>query len=146
MMDGIQPTIPIGGNEAFGGGSGIWLFAILALMWGGNGFFGGRGCGGNCATTEDLAVQSNFTRLEAQNNALSASITNLANGICDLGYKLAQDTACINATTVTQTQKILDKLCEQENARLREKVTELSMSNQTATIISALKPAATTGA
>lgn len=143
MMDGIQPTLPIGGND-FGGNGGIWLFAILALMWGGGGMFG-RNCGG-CATTEDLASQSNFTRLEAQNNALSASITNLANGICDLGYKLAQDTACINATTVTQTQKILDKLCEQENARLREKVAELSMSNQTATIISALKPATTTGA
>lgn len=144
MMDGIQPTFPIGGNNEFGSSGGIWLFAILALMWGGGGMFGARG--GNYATTEDLAVQSNFTRLEAQNNALSASITNLANGICDLGYKLAQDTACINATTVTQTQKILDKLCEQENARLREKVTELSMSNQTATIISALKPASTTGA
>ena len=142
-MDGIQPTFPIGGNNEFGGSGGIWLFAILALMWGGGGMFG-RGCGSNCATTEDLAVQSNFTRLEAQNNALSASITNLANGICDLGYKLAQDTACINATTVAQTQKILDKLCEQENARLREKVTELSMVNQTATIISALKPASTT--
>ena len=37
-MEGIQPTLPIGGyNEGFGG-SGIWLFAILALMWGG---FGG---------------------------------------------------------------------------------------------------------
>lgn len=135
MMDGIQPTFPIGGNDF--GGNGIWLFAILALMWGGNGFFGGRN--GNAATTEDLASQSNFTRLEAQGNAISASITNLANGICDLGYKLAQDTACINATTVAQTQKILDKLCEQENANLRAKIAELSMANQTTTIIDALK-------
>lgn len=137
MMDGIQPTIPIGNND-FGGSGGLWLFAILALMWGGGGMFG-RGCNGGCATTEDLASQSNFTRLEAQNNAISASITNLANGICDLGYKLAQDTACINATTVAQTQKILDKLCEQENANLRAKIAELSMANQTTTIIDALK-------
>ena len=144
MMDGIQPTIPIGNND-FGGNGGIWLFAILALMWGGGGMFG-RNCNGGCATTEDLAMQSNFTRLEAQNNALSASITNLANGICDLGYKLAQDTACINATTVAQTQKILDKLCEQENTRLREKISELQLAGQTTTIIDALKPAATTGA
>ena len=144
-MDGIQPTFPIG-NNSFGDSGGIWLFAILALMWGGNGFFGGRGCGSNCATTEDLASQSNFTRLEAQNNTISASITNLANGICDLGYKLAQDTACINATTVAQTQKILDKLCEQENANLRAKIAELQLASQTTTIIDALKPAATTGA
>ncbi len=138
MMDGIQPTFPIGGND-FGGSGGIWLFAILALMWGGGGMFGNRG--GNYATTEDLANQSNFTRLEAQGNAISASITNLANGICDLGYKLAQDTACINATTVAQTQKILDRLCEQENARLKEKIAELQLSSQTTTIIDALKPA-----
>jgi hypothetical protein len=143
MMDGIQPTIPIG-NNGFGDSSGIWLFAILALMWGGGGgFFGGRNCSGNCATTEDLASQSNFTRLEAQNNAISASITNLANGICDLGYKLAQDTACINATTVAQTQKILDRLCEQENANLRAKIAELQLASQTTTIIDALKPAST---
>lgn len=135
MMDGIQPTIPVGGND-FGGG--IWLFAILALMFG-----GGSGFGRSGATTEDLASQSNFTRLEAQGNAISASITNLANGICDLGYKLAQDTACINATTVAQTQKILDKLCEQENARLKEKIVELQLAGQTTTIIDALKPATT---
>ena len=141
-MDGIQPTFPVGGSNGFGDSGGIWLFAILALMWGGGGMFGNRGCSG-CATTEDLANQSNFTRLEAQNNALSASITNLANGICDLGYKLAQDTAMINATTVAQTQKILDKLCEQENTRLREKINELQLAGQTQTIIDALKPAST---
>ena len=144
-MDGIQPTFPVGGNNDFGGSGGIWLFAILALMWGGGGMFG-RNCGGNCATTEDLASQSNFTRLEAQNNAISASITNLANGICDLGYKLAQDTACINATTVSQTQKILDKLCEQENANLRAKIAELQLTSQTTTIIDALRPASTAAA
>lgn len=137
-MDGIQPTIPVGGND-FGGG--IWLFAILALMWGGGGAFGR---GGACATTEDLANQSNFTRLEAQGNAISASIANLANGLCDLGYKLAQDTASINATTVAQTQKILDKLCEQENARLKEKIVELQLAGQTTTIIDALKTSSTT--
>lgn len=142
-MEGIQPTIPIGSNDAFGGSSGIWLFAILALMWGGGGMFGNRGCGGSCATTEDLAMQSNFTRLEAQNNSIQAGLTNLANGICDLGYKLATDTANINAVTVAQTQKILDRLCEQENANLRAKIAELQLASQTTTIIDALKPATT---
>lgn len=43
-MDGITPTYNIGGsNDGFFGGNGLWLFAILALMWGGNGFFGGNG-------------------------------------------------------------------------------------------------------
>lgn len=37
-----MPVMNMSGNDAFGG-SGIWLFAILALLWGGNGFFGGNG-------------------------------------------------------------------------------------------------------
>ena len=44
---GITPVMPIGGagyNDGFGfGGGGLWLFAILALLWGGNGAFGGNG-------------------------------------------------------------------------------------------------------
>ena len=45
---GIQPTYNLADRGysdsfGFGGGSGIWLFAILALMWGGNGMFGSRG-------------------------------------------------------------------------------------------------------
>ena len=40
---GIQPVMSMnpcyGDGFGFGGGSGLWLFAILALMWGGNGFF-----------------------------------------------------------------------------------------------------------
>lgn len=82
-----------GYGDGFGfGGSGIWLFAILALMWGGNGFFG-RNVDGRCATVEDLANQSNFTRLEDQvraNGQLTQSTaTNIYNGICDLGYEMA---------------------------------------------------------
>lgn len=85
-----------GYGDGFGfGGSGIWLFAILALMWGGNGMFGNRGCGldGRAATVEDLANQSNFTRLEDQVRAngqlVQSAATNIYNGICDLGYEMA---------------------------------------------------------
>jgi hypothetical protein len=89
-MDGIQPTYALGNNDAFGG-SGIWLFAILALMWGGNGFFGGRN-NGSPATVEDLASQSNFTRLEAQGTAINQAIangfTNISNGLCSTTYEL----------------------------------------------------------
>lgn len=41
-MDGIQPTFNMGNDAGCSGGNGLWLFAILALLWGGNGFFGGR--------------------------------------------------------------------------------------------------------
>lgn len=97
---GIQPVMNMNPNnygygDGFGfGGSGIWLFAILALMWGGP--FNNRGqfpTNERAATVEDLANQSNFTRLEDQVRTNGQSIqsvaTNLYNGICDLGYEMA---------------------------------------------------------
>lgn len=95
-MDGIQPTYNLADRgDGFGfGGSGIWLFAILALLWGGNGFFG-RGAEARTATVEDLASQSNFTRLESQvlanGQAIRATETNIGNGIANLGYQIATD-------------------------------------------------------
>lgn len=100
MESGIQPVMNVGGygcNDGYGfGGSGIWLFAILALMWGG---FGGNRFGnafeGRCATVEDLNNSANFTRLENQvqgnGTAITTAATNLGNGICQLGYQLATD-------------------------------------------------------
>lgn len=94
---GITPVMNVGGygcNDGFGfGGNGLWLFAILALMWGGNGFFGGRD--GRCATVEDMNNTTNFARLENQvqgnGQAIAQGFTNIGNGICQLGYQLATD-------------------------------------------------------
>ena len=77
---GITPVMDInrGYGDGFGfGGSGLWLFAILALMWGGNGFFGGNnGLGYRPATAEDVNNGFNFNDLQNQNrdilNAISA--------------------------------------------------------------------------
>lgn len=92
----MNPSYACNDGFGFGGGSGIWLFAILALMWGGNGVFGNRGAyglEGRCATVEDLNNSANFTRLESQvqnnGNAIQSTATNLYNGICDLGYEMA---------------------------------------------------------
>lgn len=57
---GITPVMDMNrgyGDYGFGGGSGIWLFAILALMWGGNGFWGGNRSG---VATE--AIQADVNR------------------------------------------------------------------------------------
>lgn len=102
MENGITPVMNVGGygNNGFGfDNEGIWLFAILALMWGGGGLFGNNrgGYADRCATVEDLANQSNFTRLEDQvrqnGNEMSRIATNIYNGICDLGYKTQSDFA-----------------------------------------------------
>lgn len=109
-MEGITPTYNLaehnGYNDGFGfGGSGIWLFAILALMWGGNGFFGRNGADGRCATVEDLNNSANFTRLENQvqgiGSAVASGFRNVDNGICNLGYQLATDFGSLSKELAT---------------------------------------------
>lgn len=75
-MDGITPTYNVGGNNDFGfGGGGLWLFAILALMWGGNGFFGGaNNLGYRPATAEDVNNGFNFNDLQNQNRDIITAI------------------------------------------------------------------------
>lgn len=153
-MEGIQPTYNLAdrgyGYDGFGfGGGGLWLFAILALMWGG--FGGGKyGYDGRCATVEDLNNSANFTRLESavQGNgqAIASGFTNIANGICQLGYQLATDkgelakqaaidTAAINATTTAQTQKILDALAQNKIESLQAQVNQLYIDKQLCGIV-----------
>lgn len=87
----------MGYGDGFGfGGSGLWLFAILAMMWGGNGLFGNRNFGvdGRVATVEDLNNSANFTRLENQvmnnGNRTEQKADAMYSGICSLGYEMAQ--------------------------------------------------------
>lgn len=77
---GITPVMPVGNNYGdgfgFGGGSGLWLFAILALMWGGNGgFFGGGNLGYRPATAEDVNNGFNFNDLQNQNRDIINAIS-----------------------------------------------------------------------
>lgn len=77
---GITPVMDMNrgyGDYGFGSGSGIWLFAILALMWGGNGFFGRGGYDGlgyRAATAEDVSSGFNFSELQSENRDILSSI------------------------------------------------------------------------
>lgn len=160
-MDGIQPVMNVGDgyNDGFGfGGTGIWLFAILALMNGGFGGWGNRD--GRCATVEDINNSANFTRLENQvqgnGQAIANGFTNLGNGICSLGYEMAQqfgntntqlaecccginrnidavryenalNTASINANTTAGIQKVLDTLCADKMASQQARINNLEL-------------------
>lgn len=78
---GIVPTMPVGGNGFGFGDSGIWLFAILALMWGGFGNNRGYGdLGYRPATAEDVNNGFNFADLQDQNR----DILNAINGASSL--------------------------------------------------------------
>lgn len=69
---GIVPTMPIN-NDGFGGANGLWLFAILALMWGG--FGGNNNLGYRPATAEDVNNGFNFNDLQSQNRDIITAIT-----------------------------------------------------------------------
>lgn len=144
---GIQPVMSMnpgygyGGDGLFGGDGALVLFAILAMMWGGNGFFG-RGADGRCATVEDLNNSANFTRLESQvmnnGNRTEYKTDAIQNGLCNLGYEMAQQfgstysridqsTALINANVTAQAQKILDRLSEDKICALQGKISQLEL-------------------
>lgn len=74
---GIVPTMPITGGDSFGfGNGGLWLFAILALMWGGNGFFGNNGSlGFRQATAEDVNNGFNFNELQNETRDILGAIS-----------------------------------------------------------------------
>lgn len=103
-MEGIQPTYNMAQGDGYGfGGNGIWLFAILALfLFGNGGMWGNRG---NSATTEDLATQSNFSRLENQLGNIGATVERkadgISNGICSLSYEMAQQFGATNTAIAT---------------------------------------------
>lgn len=71
--NGIMPVMNMGTNDTFGG-SGIWLFAILALLWGGNGFFGGNGNGN--AIQADVNRGFDNQNLQAQTRDILTAVNN----------------------------------------------------------------------
>lgn len=174
---GITPVMNMGNSDNCFGGSGIWLFAILALMWGGNGFFGGnRGNGPqDYAKQSDVVYTSAFNQLQDENAAIrsdiqraaydtvaalkdgqynnlseirdlqstvNAGFTNQSQCCCNVlraidsvNYNNANNTASINATTVAQTQKVLDALAQNKIDALQNKVNQLELQNAVAGVI-----------
>ena len=72
---GITPVMPIGGAGDGFNGSWIFLFAILALLWGGNGAFGG-GNGNSNAIQNDINRGFDNQNLQAQTRDILGAVTN----------------------------------------------------------------------
>lgn len=128
---GIQPVMNMNpntyGNDGFFGGEGLWLFAILALMWGGGGLFGNTN-GGRVATVEDVNNSANFTRLENQvmnnGNAIRQEAEYIVNGISALGYQNARDFGALGSQLAS---------CCCENLRANDQ-TRFDLSNYASAI------------
>ena len=143
---GIVPTMPIGGGDYGFGGSGIWLFAILALMWGGFGGGYGNNLGYRAATAEDVSTGFNFSELQSENRDILASIErNKADIISDVhdvamgvaAAQAGQQTCCCNIlraidatnyNTTAQIQKVLDALAQNKIDALQAKVNSLELA------------------
>lgn len=143
---GIVPTMPIGGTGYGFGDSGIWLFAILALMFGGFGGGYGGGLGYRAATAEDVSSGFNFSELQAENRDILASIernkADIVSDIHDVAMNVAdtrahqQECCCnilraIDATnynTTQQVQKILDAMSANKIEELQGKVSQLELA------------------
>ena len=107
-------------NDGLGGGNGLlWIFLLILFWGGGNGF--GYNRGGNPAVEGQIeaaiakaeskglsdtailsAIQGNkesiaqiSNTLGVQFEAVRSTLASMTNGICDLGYKLGQDTASL---------------------------------------------------
>ena len=151
---------------SFGWGMGTWLIILILFlfMWGngfGNGFWGNNAAAwllgqANSNNNHDNTVDiiNNNTQWQqamfAQQNANNQTQL-ITQGFCNTNSNIEkailagqQNTAAIVAASTANTQKILDKLCADETARLRSELLEArnSQSNslQTQYLISQLRP------
>lgn len=75
-------------NDGWGGGNGLWLFAILALMGGGFGGWNRTGDYGQFATAasqQEILFGQRFSELD---NKMDRGFTSIGNGISDATYAL----------------------------------------------------------
>ena len=146
------------------GGMWVWLIILILFLFNWN-WFGGFGGGNNAAwllnwmnnnnnhdNTVDIMNNNTFWQqaLSAQQN-LANQTTLITQWFCNTNSSIEkailagqQNTAAIISASTANTQKILDKLCADETARLRSELLEArnSQSNslQTQYLISQLRP------
>ena len=145
-------------NDGFSG-NGLWIFALLLLMYGGNGgLFGRSGEFGQYATAasqQEILFGQQFQSLDNKIDrlgngiadatfALNNSVTNegrnmqmqLAECCCKnqanvdaLRFDVSNYAAAIQANDTANTQKVLDALAQNKIETLQGRIQELEMAN-----------------
>ena len=95
----------------------MWIFALLILLFGGNGF--GLGGGG---------LQQGF----AEQQRCCCETLRAIDGV---NYNASLNTASINATTVAQTQKILDAITTNRMNDMQNQINALQLQNAVAGVV-----------
>lgn len=133
----LSDLAAVSNGEGFGGNNIVTLLLLFALI-GGNGLFGGgRNYYGEYAT----AASQNEILSGQKFDAVQRSINQVGDGLCSSTYalnnaitgegralqtQLSESTASINATTVNQTQKILDAMAQNKIDSLQSQVNTLT--------------------
>ena len=129
-------------NDDLGGNGLLWIFLLILFWGGGNGF----GNGGNPAVEGQIeaaiakagqkglsdtailnAIQGNkesiaqiSNTLGVQFEAVRSTLASMTNGMCDLGYKLGQDTAslmsAISGGNASLSRQLADCCCANQRA------------------------------
>lgn len=111
-------------------GSGLFLFAIIALLGLSGGGFGGWGAQ-RAASVEDINNSANFTRLEAQvrdnANLTERKADAISNGICSLGYEMANKFAQTERQIFEGNQKIIDLITGNRMADMQGQINQLQL-------------------
>lgn len=131
-------------NDGIGGNGLLWIFLLILFWGGGNGFNNNRG--GNAAVEGQIeaaiakaeakglsdtailsAIQGNkesiaqiSNTLGVQFEAVRSTLASMTNGMCDLGYKLGQDTAslmsAISGGNASLSRQLADCCCANQRA------------------------------
>ena len=150
----------------FGTGMGTWLIILLLFLgWGWNNGFGfgnnnnagawmmaNSNANNNHDNTVDLINNNTMWQNQVFNTQSQANQTSMIQmGFCNTNNNIekaiqqaTQNTCQIIANSTANTQKILDMLCNQENARLRTELAEQKViaqnNQQTVDLLSRLQP------
>lgn len=110
----LSDVAAVTGNEGFGG-NGLWIFALLLLMFGSNGFLGRNGDYAQYAT----AASQQEILFGQQFQGLDNKIDRLGNGIADLGYAMQGNIYTVQsnlgAAINAEGRDIQNKLCAINN-------------------------------
>lgn len=142
-MDYTLSDIATATNDSdFGGGNGMWIFALLILFLSGG--FGGFNTGRNAAaTTDELSAGFNFSGINNKLNEITAGIAgvnqNIGNAICTSTYELASkiDNCCCNtqlgikdlmATVVAENAATRNLIQENKIEGLQQQITAMQIN------------------